>query len=157
MFERVKFKDLENVPIEKFGKDHWSTFAYIETRCVDHRGELDLKHMRCNPEKHPHFVHLTNGFGHIAVWKTSNGTRLSGFCAETNKSNKKTHLKDHDDWDCIDDMEAAGLIIQNGNLQYGLTDLGWQVISELRKWKGAGGSFGTFVVPGRFVSAKKEI
>ena len=24
-----------NTPVQKFGKDHWSMFAYIETLCVD--------------------------------------------------------------------------------------------------------------------------
>lgn len=26
------------IPIEKFGKDHWSTFAYVETLAVENNG-----------------------------------------------------------------------------------------------------------------------
>lgn len=36
-----------------FGKDHWSTFAYIETRCVDHKGVPDRNHMRTDRDRHP--------------------------------------------------------------------------------------------------------
>ena len=35
-----------SITVDEFGKDHWSLFAYIETRCVDHKGVLDLAHMR---------------------------------------------------------------------------------------------------------------
>jgi hypothetical protein len=38
------------VPVELFGKDHWTTFMYLETRCVDYSGKIDDKHMRSGPE-----------------------------------------------------------------------------------------------------------
>lgn len=50
-----------------WGRDHWSTLAFIETLCVDHHGGLSDKHrrnMRCNPERHPmqkfQFFHTMN-------------------------------------------------------------------------------------------------
>lgn len=50
----------ETVPIERFGKDHWSLLAYVETRCVDHKvpetevGALDPVHMRTNEKINYH-------------------------------------------------------------------------------------------------------
>jgi hypothetical protein len=32
------------VPIELWGKDHWTTLAYIETRCVDYDGVPNHDH-----------------------------------------------------------------------------------------------------------------
>ena len=39
--------------IEDFGHDHWSAFAYLETRCVNHRGRPDTRHMRVDLKRHP--------------------------------------------------------------------------------------------------------
>src|SRR4051794_4502364 len=41
------------VPMNMFGKDHWSTFAYIETCAVDHKGLLDVERMRIDSVRHP--------------------------------------------------------------------------------------------------------
>lgn len=49
----VKVEVPRPVPVEMWGKDHWSTFGYIETRCVDHDGVPDREHMRCDTDLHP--------------------------------------------------------------------------------------------------------
>ncbi len=41
------------VPVDNWSTDHWSTFAYLETREVDYKGKIDLNHMRCDATKHP--------------------------------------------------------------------------------------------------------
>src|SRR4029079_15268500 len=71
---------------------------YIESRCVDHAGRLDDRNLRCNPERHT--GHVKHG-----PWETAYGTRLSDGVV----------LAAHDDWDCIDDLEAAGLIERHGS------------------------------------------
>lgn len=56
--------------------------------------------------------------------------------------------EDHDDWDCLDDFEEAGLVNNIGtgaNRVYRLTDLGRDVASRLRGHKGQGGSWANFV------------
>src|SRR3984885_6104202 len=45
----------EPVPLARWGKDHWTTFAYAETRWVDHRGMLSHDQMRCDQHRHPVF------------------------------------------------------------------------------------------------------
>jgi len=124
-----------SVPIEKFGKDHWSVFAYIETLCVDGHGVPDTRRMRTDIDRHPG---LTN-------WHPINRpdlnqkypTRLKGM----------VELPNHDDWDCAEDLEEAGLIKNIGtgiNPRYKLTEKGFTVASFLRKHKANGGCFASF-------------
>lgn len=46
-----------NIPIYDWGRDHWSTFGYIEIRIVDFKGIPDNHHMRCDPKLHPLLAH----------------------------------------------------------------------------------------------------
>ena len=106
---------MANIHPEKFGKDHWSTFAYVETRCVDHGGVLHHPHMRDDP-KYP--------------------TKLRGGELANN----------HSDYDCLDDLEAAGLLTWSITVgaKVVLTSLGWEVASKLRQFKAGGGNFADF-------------
>lgn len=116
--------------IKQFGKDHWSTFAYAECCCVDNRGRLDNDRLRINGNKHP----VRDG----SRWLPRYGTRVK----EGNVPNP-----DHDDIDCLDDLEDAGLLEQIGTMSnpvVRLTDKGYKVAALLRKHKSNGGQFGTF-------------
>lgn len=64
------------VPVEKFGKDHWSTFAYIETRCVDYKGVPDRDHMRCDVDRHPGLVNRGSGGSNQKYPTILKGARL---------------------------------------------------------------------------------
>lgn len=128
--------DLRRINVSEFGKDHWSTLTYLETRCVDHKGRIDIRNMRCNSERHP-------GQAHIPIER------------ENGKFKYPTALRDgkfepeHDDWDCIDDLEAAGFLKTFGtgiHPEVGLTDEGWAVAGRLRRHRGAGGQFADFVL-----------
>lgn len=119
----------KRIPVEKFGRDHWSTMLYVETRVVDHGGQPDFRHMRCDPRRHPQFAHIP--------WQKDIPTRLAG--------NK--HRPKHDDWDCVEDLIAAGLLEWNGTGMhpvFALTDEGWRVVSLLRRARAEGGSASTF-------------
>ncbi len=87
------------VPIEQWGRDHWSTFAYAMACVTTKAGRLDHRRMRCHPELHPGLVHLPPG--------------LSGAFPGTRLKEGKT-LPRHDDWDCLDDIVAAGLLTHVG-------------------------------------------
>jgi predicted transcriptional regulator len=117
-----------------FGRDHWSTFAYIETRVVDHGGVPHRPHMRCHGDRHP-FLVLPEQDGREHPTRLRDGAKLAH----------------HDDWDCLDDLEREGLVQNTGsavNRQYALTDRGREVAAQLRAHKGAGGGFATFTVTG---------
>ena len=120
------------VSVEKFGKDHWSTFAYLECRVVDNKGVVALPQMRCDIDRHPGL--------HASI----HGTTLKKYPTILAGGEE---LHDHDDWDCVDDLEAAGFVEQTGtgiNPAVRLTELGHEVAAALRKHKGEGGSFATF-------------
>ena len=123
-------------PVERWGKDHWSTLAYIETRIVDHKGEPNREQMRCDVAIHPQFANRANR-GLLPDKKYP--TRL----------NDGTELPGHDDWSCMDDAEAVGFVVNNGtglHRVYALTDAGTEVCNALREHKRKGGNFGEFRV-----------
>lgn len=118
------------IPPELWGKDHWSLLGYVATRFD---GDLKHQNLRCNIAKHPLLV------GHPGQrWQDSYSTRL-----------KNGQALGHDDWDCLDDLEAAGLvnIISLVNGIVFLTAKGNTVVFALRKHKESGGVFHTFEMP----------
>lgn len=137
------------VNVEKFGKDHWSMLAYVESCCVDSNGSLGTlqkSKVRCNSNTHPLLNH--NGF----PWKESWGTKLKGYNKDhsqdlDNAEANGVFLKNHDDWDCLDDLENAGFV-EVINLTQGLvkiTPKGIKVAAMIREHKAKGGMFSDFV------------
>jgi len=119
------------VDMTMFGKDHWSTFAYIETLCVDGGGigAPDIRRMRCIDARHPFYAH-----DHDA---STYPTRLK---------DGKT-IEQHDDWDCIADLIAVGLLGSVGsaaNPRFKMMPCGFVVAALLRRWKASGGKFHDF-------------
>lgn len=136
------------VTVKDFGKDHWSLLAYIETRVIDFNvapnvGELDREHLSCNEKKHPMLIgYRTSGLG----WNPKYGTKLKGYWNKDTTVNPNRQLGDHDDWDSLQELEDAGMIeVQsqvNGFVK--LTELGYKVCAKLREHKGRGGMFANF-------------
>lgn len=108
------------IKIDRWGQDHWSTLAYLETRIVDYDGVVERKHMRCDPALHPHFAHVGSYMG------AASPTRLAD-----------SEMAQHDDWSCLDDAEAEGLIQNIGtgvHRRYTLTRNGQRVANSLREY-----------------------
>lgn len=135
--------ELEPIPMSKWGKDHWSTLAYLETLAVDHSGIAKPVNarMRTNEKRHPHLVGGDFGMGIGGL-----GSGLGGSKYPTRL--KDGEVKDHDDWDCVDDAVEEGLIEDVGtglNRAYKFTKLGKKVMAKLREFKQEGGNFQDFV------------
>lgn len=140
-WEPFEIEDIDKslyIPIARWGLDHWSTLAYLETRAVDDHGIIDNRKMRCNPRLHRPFAHSADG--------TNCPTRLrNGEIANH-----------HDDWSCLEDMVAAGILIayfrvaKHGEVFGGsqgrieLTDEGRKIANDLRTHRGAGGRYADF-------------
>lgn len=131
--------ELEPIPMDKWGKDHWSTLAYLETLAVD--GGKDgwaipkRERMRTNEKRHPHLLGSTLG-GTESFHASKYPTRL-----------KEGEVKEHDDWDCVDDAIEEKLVEDVGtglNRAYKFTELGKEVMGKLRIFKMSGGSFKDF-------------
>lgn len=122
------------IPMSKWGKDHWSTFLYLETRIVDHRGIPNRRHIQANKNRHPLLVSI-GGDGSAFGIRLANGVTLAG--------------PDYDEWDCIDDMVEVGLLENEGtgmNPVFRLTELGEKVAGQLRAHKARQLSYNTFKV-----------
>lgn len=139
-FERPKpIRRRAPIPVEKWGKDHWSTLAFLETVAVDYKGVLDEKQqrrMRTDHDRHPG-IRSCYADGRVGQ---KYPTRLAG----------GEILHDHDDWDCFDDMIAAGFATNDGSGIMPIvhfTELGYQVASALRKHKSRGRNFASFAWP----------
>ena len=97
----------EPVPVDRFGDDHWSTFAYVETRTVDYKGFLGHDHMRCSLDLHGSLYSLKNPHGR------SDGARYRTKIKDERLPDgtwSAASLPDHDDYSCLDDCLAAGLL-----------------------------------------------
>lgn len=101
------------VPVSRWGKDHWTTFAYVETRWVDHHGMLSHDKMRCDRQRHLVFYaakrRVITGFPGLADG-AKYPTRLK---TETPGGDGRwgvVELAAHDDYDCLDDAIREGLI-----------------------------------------------
>ena len=79
------------VPKEQWGHDHISTFAYVMSRFYNDGGVLVREHMRVGSH-HPGLQHRGSTKDHP--------TQLRGGAL----------LSKHDDYDCLDDIVAAGYI-----------------------------------------------
>lgn len=101
------------VPIGLFGKDHWSTFAYVETRAVDHKGLLSHDHLRCHAGRHPVMMAAKRRLLAVdnTMFDSRYPTRLKSSPTPGDDGRfGVTELPDHDDYDCLDDLITAGLL-----------------------------------------------
>lgn len=136
----------EPVAIEKFGRDHWALLAFVEDCCVNTQGQygkLRPRSMSCNPERHP--MQFTGN-----RWSDDFSTRLHGLSSGDSVAQsfeKGTRIKGHCDWDCLEDLEHAGLIeiVSLTNYYVKMTDKGGQIAGQLRLHKSNGGQYSQFV------------
>jgi len=138
--------------IDTFGKDHWSAFGYVDSVCAGQDGIPDRDRMRCNHHRHPHLA------GPI----TSQSTMLGVFDVKKPyrypTRTKNGELKEHDDWDCVDDLIEAALMLNIGttvNPCWRITDEGLRVAGKLREHKQAGGQFSTFTTDAPTAAASR--
>ena len=120
-----------SIELTRWGKDHWCTFAYVETCCVDSHGRPNAHRVQTNHARHPFMGNPFDGEKYSI--RLANGEELPG--------------EDYDEWDCLDDMEAYGLLENLGteiNRQYRLTHVGKLIAGQLRGHKADGKNYATF-------------
>jgi len=115
------------LPKEVWGRDHESTMLYIETRCVDYGGVPVAAQMRTCKGR-PRRGSVSGRDGALPLPPGDFPTHLAD----------GTELYGHDDWDCVNDLVAAGLLewLGTGLLPvFRLTDAGWEFVGKLRRAK----------------------
>lgn len=120
-------------PVAEFGREHWALFNRVASQVLStpsHIATLERERMRCNDSTHSRFLPL--GY---RPWHGSFGT-----------STKRETLPQHDDWDCLDDLEVEGLVeIENSTLAtVSLTSQGREVFKKLNEYRSRGGSMAAF-------------
>lgn len=129
------------VPVEKWGRDHWSMLAYFRSIEVDRgqflvvadpRMRLGRRHYRVLGAAEP-----------CLPMDPKCGSRL----------NDDTYIPRHDDVHCLGDFANAGLLASSGNLEVEpgdalhLSEKGIQLVEALQQHKASGRSFSNFKVP----------
>lgn len=170
------------IPVTLFGKDHYEAFLYVETRCVDNKGSLKHDHLRCNTSRHPVMAAASTRIGPVGNINYSTRIKESWKRGADGKHGF-VEIEDHDDYDCLLDMRAAGWLqvampIQRDGVfldvferaathrdgtpiaanfvtgldekvlatyaKWSLTDRGWEVAGQLRRWRAEGGTMHSF-------------
>lgn len=145
----------QSVGIRQFSKDHWSLLLMVALLCVEGNGIGTIKPqtMRCDPDRHP-LLSCNN------PWKPEYGTRLQSFFDEGKEKNadvdamiEQGHLlTEHDDWDCLNDLEEAGLveIISLVNYTVRITQKGFTLSHLINQHKLNAGKLNNFSLPDTF-------
>lgn len=126
------------VPADKWGKDHWSTLAYAGSCVTEREGFMSGPSLRCKDTR----VGIQREYGQS--WNPQHGTRLNGFFQ--NQNDKTLMLPDHDDIDCLEDMESEEMVLLGTTVSMfvQLTDKGREFEEALRRFKQDGGNFCDF-------------
>lgn len=158
---QIDYNDDKMIPYQVWGKDHWSTLAYVEYVCVECGGFEVGADSRMRTNSHNFRVHAQQnpkpkrpgGFAQGTVMKPEQGSRL----------NNGQVVVDHDDWGCVQDFVPYGLFTvarthaMNHNQVLQLSEKGRAVAADLRRHKAAGGTFADYVPePAIMTDACKE-
>lgn len=129
-------------PMERWGRDHWSTLLYVESCAVDGRGQLNGAKMRGRDERYP--TRLADGKAQMhSDWDCLDDMRHAGLVRETVATN--LNLKDGD-----------GIRRHWAEVEtWGLTEYGWLVAGALRRHRAEGS--GPFTPPKRPAATTDEV
>lgn len=139
------------VPINLWGRDHWSTMGYLDTVIVN-KGYTQMRldpRMRAGRRNYRVLWEASRslpqdwqyGFSNAVVMDNKYGSRL----------NDGTYAVGHDDWHCVQDFANEGLLtVDVGALEpevkFTWSEKGQQVVNQLLNHKRGGGSFSDFVL-----------
>ena len=132
---------VEQVPMWKWGRDHWGVLLYIESICVN----TSSKEGWARPD---HSKIQTNINRHPALEGSRLGTAMDGARYPIRLAAGETIPgPDYDEWDCSDDMEHELLIEIGGSgicPSYRMTSRGSRAAAALRAHRAAGNSNSSF-------------
>ena len=136
------------IPLEFWGKHHWSTLAYVDSVMTDCAGFEVGADARMKSNRRNFRVMLE-----LNPLPKRAGRRLVGGCVMRPQHTsvlKEATSQNHDDWCCIQDMAAEGLfrLIREDHVEPGAilcwSDRGQVLANALRAHKQAAGSFADF-------------
>ena len=116
------------VGMSRWGRDHWSVFHYITTRCVgasDGIGVPDHRSVQTNHNRHPGMANPLDGSDYPI--RLANGENMPP--------------ADYDDCEREGLLEHVGTGIHPA---YTLTEKGFDALEQLVRYKEAGGNYARF-------------
>ena len=144
---KVETWDKQTIPMDRWGKDHWTTLLYLETVCVDRHGKIEPEKMRTS-RRNWRLAGMVHGQANIMP-KDKYPTRLKPVQAERAKYDRVDLIGGHDDWECMHDMADLGLLTfkvedeRNSNyplqVTVQMTPLGREKVAETRERREATG------------------
>lgn len=133
-----------------FGRDHWSTLAYVESVMTDCAGfQLgNDPRMRANRRNY----RVMNECARPKRAKNLSVTNHPMMPDDGSRLNNGQVVRGHDDWNCVEDFAALGFFdVDAASLDAGVTlkfsALGKTVAAALRQHKQDGGQFEQFRMP----------
>jgi hypothetical protein len=138
MTPNTEFSADDSIPIHLWGRDHWSMLAYFRSVEVDFDG-FTVKFDPRMRQNRRHFRVLGGDKRNGLPMTPENGSRLTD----------DTFIPGHDDWNCVEDFSAAGLLIDGcGDIENGevlhLSPLGEALVEAVEAHKARGGTFSQF-------------
>lgn len=125
------------IPLQRWGKDHWSTFAFVAHWCAEYGSQgfavaspRHRRQMRVDADIHPGLAH---------------SLEIAGARRYPTRLNDGTEVERHDDYSCVEDMEAEGLVEWGGtglNPVLRMTARGLTAAGVVATHKTEGGQFG---------------
>lgn len=140
------------IGVRYWGKDHYSTLAYVETVMVDCGGFQ----IGADPRMRSNRRHYR-----VMIEGCRKPRRANGASADMCQVMEPRHTsylrhgatsENHDDWCCIQDMAYAGFFTVSAediepSAVLHFSDLGRAAATALREFKAAGGTFSAFELP----------
>jgi hypothetical protein len=129
----------------QFAKDHWSLLLYLEGLCQNGKageGVPGVRYMRTKTNR---------AFIGAAPWHPQYTTRIHAGDSDA----VLEHVPEHDDWDCLNDLEGAGMVERLGSpisgfnpagLAVKMTEKGLTTCLQIRLHKNNGGKLMNFRV-----------
>lgn len=114
------------IPVADWGRDHWTTFAYLAHVIVNEQGQPNILKMRCDRDLHP----VLAG-SHVMRSQKKYPTQL-----RRNPDGTRRLQEDHDDWSCCEDFAEVGLVEEIGtgtHPVYRFTELGWKLWFDFQR------------------------
>lgn len=143
----------EYIPMSQWARDHWSTLAYIETVLVDQREFTVSYNPRMRSSRRMIRVLTEPPALRTATVRNRSYAYGRGAFAMSPEAGTilrdGTVLPDHDDWACVQDFAAAGLLTKTADeIDVGtsikFSPYGWHIATALRQHKANGGNFADF-------------
>lgn len=134
-----------DVEMDMWGVDHWTLLRYLHARHLAARNDADptieYQRLRINPQNNN--LQISSAWsGQQDSWSGSSGTRLKGFEDDPTAVATLKHATDaglqipyHDDFDCIEEFEAEGLIdmISTANGVFRMTKAGTDLAERVER------------------------